>query len=139
MIDVIWKFFKYTWAPFIVAIIIFYLCCLIPADDILENEFPLFIHADKLVHFCMFFGLSLVASFNYIILNKGKIIILKMIAFAILLPILFGELIEIIQLNYFPDRSADWFDFLADALGSVFTIPFALYLRRRLLIKYYSA
>lgn len=138
MLQAIWNFIKYTWAPFIVAAIIFYLCCLISADDIPETEFKLFVHADKLVHYLMFFGLALVASCNYVFLNKGKIIILKMIIFAILLPIIYGGVIEIIQFEYFPERSGDWFDFLADSLGAISAIPFTLYLRRKLLLKYHT-
>lgn len=138
MLQATWNFFKYIWAPSIVAIIIFYLCCLISVDEMPDTGFELFMHADKLVHFLMFFGLSMVASFNYIILNRGKIIILKMIVFAVLLPILYGGLIEIVQHEYFPNRMGDWYDFLADALGAIFTIPFSLYLRRRLLIKYHT-
>lgn len=136
MLQAILNFFKYTWAPFVIAAIIFYLCCLIQSDDIPEPEFELFMHADKLVHFCMFFGLSLVASFNYIILNKGKIIILKMLLFTILLPILYGGLIEILQMNYFADRSGDWLDFAADVAGCITVIPLALYLRKKLLVHY---
>ncbi|WP_101690402.1 VanZ family protein [Dysgonomonas massiliensis] len=138
MLQAIWNFIKYTWAPFVVAAIIFYLCCLISVDDMPEAGFELFVHADKAVHFLMFFGLSLVASCNYVYLNKGKIIILKMIFFAILLPIIYGGLIEVIQHEYFPNRYGDWFDFLADSLGAISAIPFALILRRKLLIKYHT-
>lgn len=126
------KIFKYSWPPAIVAIVIFYLCCLIPTDDI-PSGFDFIIPTDKIVHFMMYFGLSLVASFNYIYDRDGKIIILKLIVFAIMIPILYGGLIEILQANYFPERSGDWFDFLADALGALASIPFSLCFRRFLL------
>lgn len=129
------KIFKYTWPPAIIAVIIFYLCCLIPARDIPEVEINFFIPTDKIVHFLMYFGLSIVASFNYIYDKKGHIIILKLIAFAILVPIIYGGLIEIIQAEYFPERSGDWYDFLADVLGSLATLPFSLWFRRFLLNK----
>jgi len=127
------KVFKYTWPPAIVAIIIFYLCCLIPSNDIPKVEFDFFIPTDKIVHFLMYFGLSIVASFNYIYDKKGKIIILKLIAFAILVPILYGGLIEILQAEYFTERSGDWYDFLADILGSLATLPFSLWFRHFLI------
>ncbi|MDU1889370.1 MAG: VanZ family protein [Dysgonomonas sp.] len=126
------KIFKYSWPPAIVALIIFYLCCLIPTDDI-PSGFEFFIPTDKVVHFLMYFGLALVASFNYIYDKNGKIIILKLIVFAILIPILYGGLIEILQAEYFEGRSGDWYDFLADILGALASIPFSLWFRRFLL------
>ncbi|WP_108822479.1 VanZ family protein [Dysgonomonas sp. Marseille-P4361] len=127
------KIFKYSWPPAIVAIIIFYLCCLLPSKDIPDVGFDFFIPADKIVHFLMYFGLSLVASFNYIYDKNGNIIILKLIIFAICIPILYGGVIEIIQDNYFQGRSGDWYDFLADTLGAIASIPFSLWFRRFLL------
>lgn len=127
------RILKYSWPPAIVAIIIFYLCCLIPQQDIPDVGFEFFIPTDKIVHFLMFFGLAAVASFNYIYDKKGKIIILKLVVFAILIPILYGGLIEIIQEKYYPERSGDWYDFLADALGALASIPLSLWFRRFLL------
>lgn len=127
------KIFKYSWPPAIVAIIIFYLCCLIPTRDIPEVGFDFFIPTDKIVHFLMYFGLALVASFNYIYDKQGNIIILKLILFAIFIPILYGGLIEIIQNEYFPERSGDWYDFLADTLGALASLPLSLWFRRFLL------
>jgi Predicted integral membrane protein len=127
------KTFKYTWPPAIIAIIIFYLCCLIPGDDIPEAEWNFFIPFDKIMHFLMYLGLAGVASFNYILDKNGHIIILKLVVFAIFIPILYGGLIEILQTECFPPRSGDWYDFLADALGALASIPFSLWLRRFLL------
>lgn len=127
--------FKYTWPPMIIAVIIFYLCCLIPTNDIPDMEFDFFIPTDKIVHFLMYFGLSIVASLNYIYDKKGKIIILKLVAFAVLVPIIYGGLIEILQAEYFTERSGDWYDFLADVSGSLATLPFSLWFRRYLLNK----
>ncbi len=124
------KYLRYTIPPLIVAVVIFYLCCLIPPNDIPDIECEFFIPADKIVHFLMYFGLSIVASFMYIHENNGRIIILKLILLAILLPILYGGFIEIVQQRYFPDRTGDWFDFLADTLGSLAALPVALTLRR---------
>lgn len=127
------KIFKYSWPPAIVAIIIFYLCCLIPTRDIPEVGFDFFIPTDKIVHFLMYFGLALVASFNYIYDKQGNIIILKLILFAVFIPILYGGVIEIIQNKYFPERSGDWYDFLADTLGALASLPLSLWFRRFLL------
>lgn len=127
------RIFKYTWPPTIIAAIIFYLCCLIPPKDIPEVNIDFFIPTDKIVHFLMFFGLAGVASFNYIYDKKGHIIILKLILFAVLIPIIYGGLIEIIQAEFVQGRSGEWCDFLADALGAIASIPFSLWFRRFLL------
>ncbi|MDR2948588.1 MAG: VanZ family protein [Dysgonomonas sp.] len=127
------KIFRYTWPPAIIAIIIFYLCCLIPTNDVPNIQFDFFVPTDKIVHFLMYFGLAGVASFNYIYDKKGKIIILKLIVFAILVPIIYGGLIEIIQDKYFPERSGDWYDFWADMLGALASLPFSFWFRRFML------
>ncbi len=124
---------RYTWPPAVIAVIIFYLCCLIPTDNIPDVGFQFFIPADKIVHFLMYFGLAGVASFNYIFYKKGHIIILKLVVFAILVPIIYGGVIEIIQAEYFPGRSGDWYDFLADALGVLASLPISLWFRRFML------
>lgn len=111
----------------IVALIIFYLSCLMTPSDVPEVEFDFFIPADKLVHFCMYFGLAGITAFSYIYLNKGKVILLRILFFAIILPIAYGGILEILQGKYF-DRTADWFDFLANSLGAIATIPFSLWL-----------
>lgn len=124
----------YIFPPALIALVIFYLCCLITPSDIPDVEFDFFIETDKMVHFCMYFGLAGIASFNYIFLNRGEIIILKMLAFAVLVPIIYGGIIELLQDNYF-DRTGDWWDFLANTVGAVSTIPFSLWFRKHLLEK----
>lgn len=121
------KVVKYTCPPILVAAIIFYLCCLITSDDIPDHAF--WEHTDKVVHFLMYFGLSLVASIGYVHGEKGHIIILKLILFAFILPMLYGGLIEILQHYFIEGRSGDWFDFMADCLGSLAALPLALYYR----------
>ncbi len=127
------KILRYTWPPAIAAVIIFYLCCLITPSDMPDVDFHFFIPTDKVVHFLMFFGLALVASVNYIYYKKGHVIILKLIAFAVGIPILYGGAIEILQAEFFYPRTGDWYDFLADALGALASIPFSLWFRRMLL------
>lgn len=124
---------SYVWLPALVALVIFYLSCLAKPDDMPPIDWGLPIEIDKVVHFCMYFGLAGVASFNYIYLNKGKIIILKMLFWAILTPIVYGGIVEILQANFF-EREGDWMDFLANTLGALSTIPFSLWLRKHMLL-----
>lgn len=130
------KLFKYSYIPVIIYLIILYLCCFIPLSDVPDVEIELFIPMDKLVHFCMYFGLSGATAFNYIFLTKGDINKTKLFIWAYLLPILYGGFIELIQHYYFPPREGDWFDFLADALGSIASLPFVFRFRKYILKKY---
>lgn len=125
----------YTTLPLIVAFIIFYLSCLIEPSEIPKIEIDFFIPIDKVVHFCMYFGLAFVIALNYIIVNKGKIIILRLICFATLAPIIYGGMIEILQERYF-NRSGDWSDFLANTIGTICVLPIALYIKQYVLRKY---
>lgn len=113
----------YISIPVLIACIIFYLCCLIPPNDIpnISSAIPI----DKVVHFLMYVGFAGACFFSYIHLYPGKIKFTYLFLICILQPILFGGLIEIIQLKYCPGRSGDWFDFLADSLGVIFVVPFA--------------
>jgi len=128
-------YLKYTWIPFIIAIIIFYLCCLMPPNDVPDVGFEFFIPTDKLVHFAMYFGMSGATALYYVYDKKGEINILRMLIGAILVPILYGGLIEIIQWKFFAPRSGDWFDFLADTLGSLSSLPLIFYARNYYLKK----
>lgn len=131
------KLFRYLSVPIVISFVILYLCCLIPTDDIPEVEFEWSfpIEIDKLVHFCMYLGLSGATALNYIHGKKGRISMAVLVIGAFLLPILYGGFIEIIQGAYCEGRSGDWYDFLADAIGSVAAFPIAIYYRNYLLKK----
>lgn len=123
------NFIKYGWGSILISCIIFYLCCLVKGNDLPNSQIP---NLDKAVHFFMYFGLSLVASVQYIYIKKGNISTFKLIIFALIVPIIYGGLIEILQEKYF-NRSGDWFDLLADGLGSILAIGFALWFNKRVL------
>lgn len=131
----LFKLFRYSIVPFVISLIILYLCCFIPGNDIPDVELEFLIPIDKIVHFCMYLGLSGATAINYIYGKKGHININKLIIGAFLLPIIYGGVIEILQDRYFEGRSGDWFDFLADLLGSLAAYPIALYYRKYLLNK----
>lgn len=112
---------KFYIIPLIICFVIFYLCCLIPVNDIpdIPDEWFFDFPIDKLVHFCMFFGLSGSVAFNYLCLKKERIKLSSLICIALFLPILYGGIIELLQHYFFYPRTGDWFDFLADALGAL--------------------
>lgn len=130
------KFIRYVSVPFAISLVIFYLCCLISTDDVPKVSIELPIGIDKVVHFCMYLGLSGATAISYIYGKKGNINKVKLLIGAFLIPILYGGLIEIIQALYCEGRSGDWFDFLADSLGSIAALPVAYYFRKYILRKY---
>lgn len=123
---------RYSVVPIFISLVILYLCCLIPTNDIPEVSFDFFIPMDKIVHFCMYLGLSGATAINYIHGKRGHVNTQKLIIAAFLLPILYGGFIEILQHYFFPPRAGDWFDFLADMLGSLTALPIAFQYRNYL-------
>lgn len=118
---------EYIAVPSVIALVILYLCCFLPPNDIPEVEST--IPVDKLVHFAMYFGFSGACFFAYIHLVR-LFNYLMALFLCFVLPVLFGGLIEILQWKYCPGRSGDWFDLLADTLGALTVIPFALYYKK---------
>lgn len=116
---------RYSIVPLGISLIILYLCCYIPTKDIPEVSFDFFIPMDKIVHFCMYLGLSGATAINYLHGERGLVCNYKLLITAFLLPILYGGFIELLQHYYFPPRAGDWFDFLADALGTLAALPVA--------------
>lgn len=127
---------RYTIVPTFISLVILYLCCFIPANDIPEVSFDFFIPMDKIVHFCMYFGLSGAAAINYIHGEKGFVNTQKLLILAFVLPIIYGGLIELLQQYFFTSRSGDWFDFLADILGSLAVLPIAVQYKKYLTKKH---
>lgn len=92
-------------------LIIFVLCAM-PSQDIPNPgiDIP---HLDKVVHFGMFFIMSVLICYRYEH-SKRKIIYGIAIGFSFL----YGGLIEILQ-HYFFNRGGDIWDLLADVIGGV--------------------
>ncbi|MGL5788191.1 MAG: VanZ family protein [Bacteroidales bacterium] len=72
---------------------------------------------DKIVHFCFYFGISFL---SYISIHRKSYPAYRIYLMVLLVPIIFGGVIELLQQYYFPPRSAEWADFAADILGSLF-------------------
>jgi len=125
--------FKFLWVPILISLIILYLCCFIPVRNIPDIELDFGIPIDKIVHFLMFFGLSGATAINYIHLEVGRIDMKKLLIGAFLIPILYGGFVELVQHFFFDSRSGDWFDFLADVLGSLAAFPVAIVFKNYLI------
>lgn len=96
----------------IVIAIIFYLSFFTPPKTRVE-EIP---NIDKIVHFCMYGGLTFVIWTEYL-WHHNAINWKRLIVGGILCPIIMSGLIEIGQGTLTVNRSGDWMDFVANSLG----------------------
>ncbi len=123
------SYIRYTLFPAIVALLIFYLTCIVNVESIPVPE-KVFQY-DKVAHFGMFFALSSIIYFDYYRLHNGKPSIIKWLFVGLIVPVIYGGVIEILQEKYF-GRSGDVMDFVADALGSLAATALAfIYLIRK--------
>lgn len=115
---------RYIIFPGLIALVIFYLTCIIDVDSIPVPK-KVFQY-DKLVHFAMFFALSAAVFVDYYLKHKGKPNGYRWLLFGLVIPVIYGGLIEIAQENFFA-RSGDLYDFIADAMGSMSATIIALF------------
>jgi VanZ family protein len=107
-----WKIFRSKWLAisyFIFISVLFFL----PGSAFPEDEWMLEIDFDKFVHFCIFSGLLFLwrSAFDLKLANYTVVIFLA--------ALLYGFLVEVIQLEWIPNRSFDLYDVVADSLGSL--------------------
>lgn len=104
---------KIYWKSIIIAIFIFFLSVI---DFSSVNDIPKIKYSDKIVHVILYFIWTSVIFYETIkshsIRNK------KHFFFLLFIPIFFGGCIEMIQQAFFPPRTAEWFDWFADILGT---------------------
>lgn len=115
---------RYIIFPGLIALVIFYLTCIIDVESIPVPE-KVFQY-DKLVHFAMFFALSAAVFIDYYLKHKGKPNGYRWLLFGLVIPVIYGGLIEVAQENFFA-RSGDLYDFIADAMGSMSATIAALF------------
>ena len=92
------------------------------------HKFTFFENEDKLIHFLMYFGVTITFLVEYYIRRPLKDTRYYLLG---LYPVVLGGVIEIIQGVFTNTRSGDWFDFWADVTGVVFA-----YLSFHYLIKF---
>mgnify|MGYP001367755061 FL=1 len=115
---------RYIIFPGLIALVIFYLTCIVDVESIPVPE-KVFQY-DKLVHFAMFFALSAAVFIDYYLKHKGKPNGYRWLLFGLVIPVIYGGLIEVAQENFFA-RSGDLYDFIADAMGSMSATIVALF------------
>lgn len=114
MIDFFKRYRRYGLSC-VVALTILYLSV---ARTTPEMDIPKIEGLDKIVHFLMYAALSFALSRDFYV-QKTSFSSVKMVMWAVVIPILYGGLIEVLQENFFPPRSGDWYDWLADSLGVI--------------------
>ncbi len=110
------------------AVIIFILCS-IPGDTLPSAPLIEIPHFDKLVHFGMFFIMAvfIISELNY----QTKWNQLKIALTTLIIAAVYGGAIEILQQNFFVNRSGDYIDFIADSLGAAAAIPAFPFLKKQ--------
>lgn len=129
--------FNYLLSLFIAAVIIYLTLFYKPSED---NELVKIEFMDKIVHALMFFGFAWAVAFDYTKqrINKSHSD-LHMCLRAIILSFVFGGLIEILQGEFFPDRCADWKDFLSDSIGAVVGVCVYLVFFKKYTIQFFAS
>ena len=71
---------------------------------------------DKIAHICMYGGLELIIWFEYL-RSHSSLNLKKIILWGVIAPIVLGGLMELAQMYLTSNRSGDWADLAADAIG----------------------
>lgn len=129
--------FNYILSLFIAAIILYLTLFYKPSED---NELAKIEYMDKIVHALMFFGFAWAVAFDYTRqqINKRHSD-LSMCIRVFVLSIVYGGVIELLQGEFFPERYADWKDFLSDALGALIGLSVYLLFFKKYTIRYFSS
>ena len=89
---------------------------------------------DKLVHTCMYGGLSIIIWWEY--LRKHDTICWKrFIPISVVFPIMMSGIIELLQAYCTTNRSGEWLDFAANSLGVVLAFIAGNFVLRRIMKK----
>lgn len=87
------------------------------------NNIPPIKYSDKIIHLFLY---ALWTFLMYYESHKSYFKSSRYTIYAlILIPITFGGIIEILQKTLFPPRTAEWYDWLADAVGVIIGYLFA--------------
>ena len=89
---------------------------------------------DKIVHFCMYFGLSGMLWLEFLRAHRGRTMpLLHAFGGAWLCPVLFSGGIELLQAYCTTYRGGDWLDFAANSLGATLAslVGYALFRQRQ--------
>ncbi len=89
---------------------------------------------DKVVHILMyaFFAFCCIWGYRKPFIDNGKAYRKRALTLAGIISVAYGGLTEIIQEHLVPSRTGDWYDFLADTIGTLLGISvFCLFFRNK--------
>lgn len=110
--------------------VICYLSFFTPPQTELDN----ISNIDKLVHTCMYGGLSIIIWWEY--LRKHDTFCWKrFIPISVVFPIMMSGIIELLQAYCTTNRSGEWLDFAANSLGVVLAFIAGNFVLRRIMKK----
>lgn len=110
--------------------VICYLSFFTPPQTELDN----ISNIDKLVHTCMYGGLSIIIWWEY--LRKHDTICWKrFIPISVVFPIMMSGIIELLQAYCTTNRSGEWLDFAANSFGVILAFITGNFVLRRIMKK----
>ena len=99
-----------------------------------QTELDNISNIDKLVHTCMYGGLSIIIWWEY--LRKQDTICWKrFIPISVVFPIMMSGIIELLQAYCTTNRSGEWLDFAANSFGVVLALMAGNFVLRRIMKK----
>ncbi|KAA6332720.1 hypothetical protein EZS27_018803 [termite gut metagenome] len=122
---------KYPISLIVICIIIYLSFFKPPTIDVDE-----FLYWDKIVHICMYGGLSGMLWIEFLRNHRGNILPLPHVLIgAIICPIVFSGVVELLQEYCTKYRSGDWLDFGANSIGVILGSLVSYYVIRPFFMK----
>jgi hypothetical protein len=123
-------FLRHNIAALLWAIFIFILCIL-PGYAIPHYRWTDLLSIDKAVHAFLFAVLTLLLIRGFKRQTQFSFLTIHTLIIVFLFCAAYGGLLELMQNYCLKDRSGSWFDFIADATGSISGIVFNNYLKKK--------
>lgn len=121
-----------SFLPALVWLTITFILMVMPASDIPQAPIFNIIYFDKWVHIGMFSILTLLWGYPFF---RSNIASRNLFALITICAILYGILMELVQKFFTSDRSFDYFDILADAVGCLLALWFLIWRFKKLKLK----
>lgn len=104
---------KYLFTLLVVAAILYLSLARTSAPD----DMPQIPHADKIVHFIMYLGVMLAFYLDVYRQSLSQKSFRRRLVWGLFLCVVFGGVVELLQMYCTTYRTGDWWDWVADALG----------------------
>ena len=108
------KYISLYWKSILALLWIFYLSFSPPSTF---KKVPTFENEDKIIHFLMYYGLTIVLIYDFRNHIKNNTNTFTFVLSCVLFPSIIGGLIEVMQPTFFAPRTGSIGDFYADVLG----------------------